>query len=589
MRFIIAIGVLAIAAVLLATGVIQKAFFGGPEFETAEATLKPTAHYLVISGKSLGGRESAPLVTVSGTKSTFVGYGRTEDVMAWIGSDKYEAVSVNKENQVSVKTGEYHVDEETIGVPVAEKEQTIVNPAGSDLWVSEDSGERSSVVTMSSTEGMSVIIASNGETVAPGEITIDWPLPSRIPYANTFIIIGGILAVIGLILYLWALRHMRRQNGPRRGAKAPQPKAIKMPRPKSLVSAAPKGRRSLGRGASFIALGMAGALTLGLASCSPLRPAIQATPTPTANAQESLDGPPPAVTQAQLSLILTEISRTIGKADTDMDADLAATRLIGPALEMRKANYAIRKADASQAALTAFSSTPITLTMPQATDGWPRMVYAVVQNAQDPTLPTLGYALVQNTPRENYHVEYVVTLEAKAKVPTVASPEIGSAWVQPDSKLLLLPPGDLSAAYGSVLMDGESSPYYGLFDLTNDTLVPQVGKSYKDQKKATNSDLSSLEFTQNAGSGLPLALATLDSGAIVTVGLNEIETSRPTQTGATVSPEGLVKLLSGTSSSPTGIESTYGLELVFYVPPLGSEDKIRLLGYSSGLIAARGL
>jgi hypothetical protein len=31
------------------------------------------------------------------------------------------------------------------------------------------------------------------------------------------------------------------------------------------------------------------------------------------------------------------------------------------------------------------------------------------------------------------------------------------------------------------------------------------------------------------------------------------------------------------------------LELAFYVPPLGSKDKIRLLGYTQGLISARGL
>ena len=71
--------------------------------------------------------------------------------------------------------------------------------------------------------------------------------------------------------------------------------------------------------------------------------------------------------------------------------------------------------------------------------------------------------------------------------------------------------------------------------------------------------------------------------------LDEVETVRPTQTGASVSPEGLAKILSGVSSSTTGIESTYGLELAFYVPPLGSKDKIRLLGYTQGLISARGL
>ncbi|MBU6265283.1 MAG: hypothetical protein KGM14_03710, partial [Actinomycetales bacterium] len=114
-------------------------------------------------------------------------------------------------------------------------------------------------------------------------------------------------------------------------------------------------------------------------------------------------------------------------------------------------------------------------------------------------------------------------------------------------------------------------------------------KAYKDQKQASVAEHASLEFSQNAGSGAPLGLATMDSGAIVTVSLNEIETVRPTQAGASVSPEGQAKILSGVSASTTGVESTYGMELAFYVPPLGSKDKIRLLGYTQGLISARGL
>ena len=276
-------------------------------------------------------------------------------------------------------------------------------------------------------------------------------------------------------------------------------------------------------------------------------------------------------------------------ADAALDSSLSSTRLIGPAQEIRAANYAIRQADGSVAALPALAATPITFTMPQATNSWPRQVIAVVQNEADPSIPTMGIMMIQNSPRENYHVEYMVTLEPNASVPTVAPANVGSALVAPDSKLLLISPDQLSAAYGSVLASGVDSPYYGLFDLTADTLVTQVGKEYKDQKSSAISGRASIEFSQSAGSGAPLGLATLDSGAIVTVGLNEVESVRPTETGASVSLEGQAKLLSGITSSPTGVESTYGLQLAFYVPPLGSQDKIRLLGYTQGLIAARGL
>ena len=591
MRFILAIGVFIVAAALLGTGVIQKAFFGGPEFVTVSAELNTTSSYAVISGKSLRAYDGIPTIIVSGAKTNFVAYGRTEDVLAWIGQDRYDRISLtNEKSELSIRKGILRAPSDIVQVPADLTEQNIVNPAGSDLWLGEDFGERSALLPANASRSMSAIIASDGVERAPGDITIQWPLPSRIPYANLFIIVGGALALVGLLLYLWALRHYRNRNGPRRGGGAPKPKSISMPKPKSLTSAAPKGRRALGRGQSFIALGVIGAVTLGLAGCTPLRPTTEvSTPTPTSEDIESLEGPAPAVTELQLDRILAKVSATIAQADAELNSDLAGTRLIGPALEMRNANYSIRRADGAQPALSALTPGPVTFLMPQATESWPRIVFTVVQDETDPTIPTSGMVLVQNSPRENYHIEYIVTLEPNASVPTVASPEVGSALVQSDSKLLLIAPDQLAEAYGSVLILGTESPYYGLFDFETDTLVTQVGKDYKDQKRSSVSERASLDFTQTPGSGEPLALATLDSGAIVTVSLNEVETVKPTQAGASVSPEGQAKILSGITSSTTGVESVYGIELAFYVPPLGSTEKIRLLGYTQGLISARGL
>ena len=594
MRFLIAIGVFTVAAVLLGVGVVQKVFFAGDEYTTLTTTVETNAPYLVIDGKTLTMHGTNPVITVSGTKATFVGFGRSEDVAAWIGQDDYDVLkySTKKSDFVFGEGKAKVVEPATVETP-ALTEAPILTPEGSDLWLGENVGKSTATLPTFLDNGMSAIIAADGKTNAPGNISIAWPLPSRIPFATGFIIGGGVLALIGLVLYLWALRHDRNSQGPRRRGKLPKPpkpRALSMPTPKSLVSAAPKGRRGISRGSSFVALGLAGVLTVGLSSCSPYNSGQGvAVPTPTATESIEIDGQPPAVTERQLQRILSRISETVTAADTALDPALSASRLIGPAQEIRAANYAIRKADSSAPALPALAASPITFTMPQATATWPRQVIAVVQNENDPSVPTMGLMMIQNSPRDNYHVEYMVTLEPNAQVPTVAPANVGSALVPPDSKLLLISPDQLSAAYGSVLTMGEASPYYGLFDFTADTLVTQVGKAYKDQKQASVAEHASLEFSQNTGSGTPLGLATMDSGAIVTVGLNEVETVRPTQAGASVSPEGQAKILSGVSSSTTGVESTYGMELAFYVPPLGSKDKIRLLGYTQGLISAKGL
>ncbi|WFR66405.1 hypothetical protein P9139_16395 [Curtobacterium flaccumfaciens] len=50
--------------------------------------------------------------------------------------------------------------------------------------------------------------------------------------------------------------------------------------------------------------------------------------------------------------------------------------------------------------------------------------------------------------------------------------------------------------------------------------------------------------------------------------------------------EGAVKALSGVDSSTKGISATYGVQLLFYVPPVGTDDKVVLLGFTQGLTAA---
>ena len=60
----------------------------------------------------------------------------------------------------------------------------------------------------------------------------------------------------------------------------------------------------------------------------------------------------------------------------------------------------------------------------------------------------------------------------------------------------------------------------------------------------------------------------------------------PIEAGAAVNPSGRVKALTGLAISTKGVTATYDAQLLFYVPPVGSEDKIVLLGYSYGLVKA---
>jgi hypothetical protein len=96
-----------------------------------------------------------------------------------------------------------------------------------------------------------------------------------------------------------------------------------------------------------------------------------------------------------------------------------------------------------------------------------------------------------------------------------------------------------------------------------------------------------MTFSNAAGSGQTIVFGTNDSGAIVAVDLNETETVTPTEAGASINPEGATKTLSAITATAKGIVSVHGDQLLFYVPKLGSTQKVVLLGYAEGLISAK--
>jgi hypothetical protein len=442
-------------------------------------------------------------------------------------------------------------------------------------------------------DNISVIIASDGTAPAPNQIRIVWPLDASTPWAGPLIVGGGALLIVGLALYLWGLYALRRSRGPRRKGGPKMPKLPKAPKykPTKAIETTPKGRRSTRRAMVAVPVVLVGALAL--SGCSgdywphfgAATPMATSTPI-TSELPKAKDVQPPAVTVPQLERIMTKVSAVATAADAKLDSKAIATRFAGPALELRNANYAIRAKKSDEAALPAVAAGPLALTLPQATDMWPRVVSTVVEGTNKTQAPQ-AITLVQETPRSNYLVNYAVSLEPKAKVPDLAPASIGAAVVPPDSKLLLLPPQQVAAAYGDILMKGPKSSYFNLFQAQGDTLRPAVGLDYKIKKQAAIPKTASLTFTNKVGAGDPIAMATNDSGAIVWTNLDETETLKVVEAGAEVNAGASAAALSGVASSKTGIASTYGYQLAFYVPPAGSDQKITLLGFAQGLVSAK--
>jgi hypothetical protein len=605
-RFVSAIVAFVVAAAMIVFGIAQRTWLAPPDdISTSVSTADEGTAFTVIPGRVLTSNPGQQRVELSGADTAWAAYARTSDISAWLGDEPYTAVSYDAESgELGAKLVEPAADEsaadesaadESAADDAATADTPVPNPAGSDLWLDEKSGEGSLTWTVSVPDDVSLIIASDGTQPAPSEVGLSWPLQHSTPWAGPLIVGGGVLLLLGLALYIWGLVHMRRTRGPRR--KSP-PKLPAPPRPRSIRGPAleptttAKGRRAAGRNA-FAALGVTLTAGLLLSGCTATEELFENDPAPvptvTSTALPADEAEPVAVTEGQLRRIIDRVSTTVTQADTDRNGDLLKTRVTGPALEERNANYAMRGADAGIAAPDAIPAKPVKVSLPQATDSWPRTVLAVVGGDDAAVAPT-ALVLVQQTPRDNYLVNYAVKLQANVPFPAVAPPTVGAALLANDVKLLAVQPDQVATQYADILMKGDESEFAAQFEAEPDGLRSQVGIDYKNNKKANLPGTASLEFGSGAGSGTVLALASNDSGAIVAASTVERETAKVVEEGATVNLEGQVKALSGLASTTKGVESTYGYQLLFFVPPGNSEsDKVVLLGYAQALIGVKEL
>jgi hypothetical protein len=578
-RFVVAIVLFVTAFVAIGVGIAQRTIWAGPDSLTLTAETDSAAVLTLLEGNVLNAHEGRQSLEISGSEQVAAATGRTDDVLAWVGDARYNRIDIDPE------TGEFVTE-------VVEGSELQVPPiTGSDLWLNEYTQENMLTFAVDVPEDYSMIIASDGVEPAPSNISVTWPLDNSAPWAEPLVIAGLSLLLLGLAALIWALLHLRRSRGPRRK----QPRLPKPPRARRYRPAqrtlTPSGRRNMVAGP----VALAGLLALG-GSTLVAGPATAAPDTAVESVEEGaepeIELPPTAVTEAQLRRIVANIGQTVAEADDERDLELAESRLEGAALQFRKASYAIQKKDDDLGQLPAIPQRSVKLTLPQQLslpeqgETWPRTVFTIVQDGSEESAPPVALVLVQRDARSQYKVHYAITLEPETVIPDVAPPTIGAARLPDDTKLLMVQPKDLAAAYGDLLLKGEKSDFVDLFDLSDDTLLPQIGIEQKKKRQKKIPETAKIAFTNAPGKSENVAFSTNDAGALVAIAVNEKETVKPIEDGAAVNPDGAVKALSGKKQSTKGITATYGNQLLFYVPPVTEGGKIQLLGYSTSLISA---
>lgn len=614
MRFVFAIVAFIAAAVMIGLGIAQRTVFLEPDRVSMSAQLSGgEADFIVIEPEALAAHPGKQTITVSGSPKAFLSYGRTSDVEAWLGDTPY--VSVGHEAGADEFTNEIiitePVDDSNPAAPVtpppadgAEAEAvTAPSPAGSDLWLDEITDDLVLTTTIDVPEGIAVLVSADGGDDLPSRVKIDWPLDNATPWAGPLIVGGALVFLIGIALVIAGFMNHRRMRGPRRNLpKGPRGKLPSAPKPGRTQIGG--GRRSLGRAKRVAIVPFLVIPALALSACSAdywpsfdqldaPETTAPATPlsTPTATEEPEDDTPEaqPAVTVPQMERIMRRVAVFATDVDASRDATVAAERFTGPALEARTANYAIRGSLAEHPLPTPIPASPLTLTLPQQATGWPRTVLTIAKNSDDPTIAPSALVLVQQSPRENYKILYAISLAPDAEVPEVAPASIGAPPISPEFKGLVMPTGQVAAAYADVLLKGEASEFFPMFDPEGDTLMQQLGPA---GQKAINDGLQDTvdaTYSNAVGDSPTIALATNDAGALVSVSIEQTENVVPNDGGTIGFKPGAAAALSGfTGKSAKGVQRVIGIQLLFYVPGVGneSEDQIRLLGWSESLIGA---
>jgi hypothetical protein len=648
-RFVWAVVAFVLAAVLIGAGIAQRTVFVGPSSVKEKVAIEEPAPFVLIDGDVLRTHPGSQTLLIGGDGDIFMAYGRTADMEAWLADADYNHVTAAKDDGLDVEFVE--AEEVAAETPVeetpsegtaeetpaeqtpAEGEATGRNPAGSDLWLNSMTKADSLIAdNMQLPEGVSVLIAYDGTQDAPDDITASWPLDTSTPWAGPLMVAGGAVLLVGLILYVLGIRHQRRGRGPRRKGPGPLPvtepidlaalppaerAAIessspptstpsegtadeiedaeivedpKEPEGKSSMSSTRPARRR--RMLVIPVLGLTAILAAGCTADSwPQLGDAGSTPSPTPTVIAPENQKPPAVTDAQATRILQEISTTLADADTAMDLDLAKTRLDGPALAARTTDYALRTAIPETAAPAALPTDDVEVVLPEATDRWPRTVLLLSKSAADDTVPPVILTMTQQDPWSNYKVTNTAEMSADAVFPDVAAAWLGTALVPDDSAFLSMPPGELATAFADVVDAGEQSTSYGLFD----DLALKLATSIRDSRQTVvqnlidngAADTSEVTFDMVPTDAPAVSMTTLDSGAIVAVTLTDAESVKPTSADAVIrfGDNAQAKALTGVSESAKGVVTTYEFQLFFSVPAQGSTEQIKLLASRQDLVS----
>lgn len=588
LRFKTAVALVLLGLLTLLAGIGQKTFWAPPETVTAAAPSGATAAPLTVFDAKLRTLHDGDVtINVKGEGSFMLAAGRPDDVDAWVGAAAHNTVSGVSE------------DGKALQLTHADGEATVASPAGSDLWVSTEtaSGELKYNWTPPADGDWALLLATDGTKPAPASISMTFPNDTSTPWAIPLMVIGGLLIAAGAVLLVLKPRSGSRSgNGdsggsePAAGAEgtaarsseartaAPEsaaPKKASRQLSAAPASAAQRLRRSGAVMAVLTATAVAGSGAAAQASQTPA-------PSPATSSAAAEQAPgSPVLVDAQFRRVLEQVASAVDAGDAAQDASKLEPRAAGPELEVRTQNYKIRSQVGSYEPRMPVRATKLLTTVVTEQRSWPRTVMAVTQGDGN-VVPQL-LTLTQASPRENYKLVLTTPLQPGTTFPGIARG--GTETLAPADKSGLLYSGEealgvlgdrlnsAESTFKDKLAEGESSPYIA------DTLAYQTDV-------VTTGVNGNFSFTHKIVPESAVVFRTADGGALAMGRLDFAFDGTPKAAGDKLTIGDDAAALAGGKETSTGMVLNFAESVAVYIPPAGSQDPMKLVAATRGLVGA---
>lgn len=161
--------------------------------------------------------------TVPEGQKVTLALGTDVDVLGWVGEDPYDSVTglsswetlrVVPGTPATQETGDGGEEEESGEQADAPAPPASgPDPAGSDMWISEVSGETAVSMRWTEEPGRVVLLAAGvGENAEAPTLELTWPRPSSTPYLWPGVLGGGFLLILGVFMAIGARRSANRKS-----------------------------------------------------------------------------------------------------------------------------------------------------------------------------------------------------------------------------------------------------------------------------------------------------------------------------------------------------------------------------------------